>query len=110
MFKSLKFRGLLWNLKESVEPIRSEKKIKDLKKYLLGSNNIRNYTLIVLGLNSALRISDILNLTWNDIYDFEERTFRSHVYIKEKKTGKDKKFLLNNNAVFALNKLKKQLG
>ncbi|MCY6485887.1 tyrosine-type recombinase/integrase [Clostridium aestuarii] len=95
---------------ERVEPIRSEKKIKDLKKYLLGYNNIRNYTLIVLGLNSALRISDILNLTWDSVYDFEESTLRSHVYIKEKKTGKDKKFLLNNNAVFALNKLKKQLG
>ncbi|WP_442781270.1 tyrosine-type recombinase/integrase [Clostridium sp. ZS2-4] len=92
---------------ERVEPIRSEKKIKDLKKYLLGADNIRNYTLIVLGLNSALRISDILNLTWNDVYDFEERTFKTHVYIKEKKTGKDKKFLLNKNAVDALHKLKK---
>ncbi|MCY6372798.1 tyrosine-type recombinase/integrase [Clostridium ganghwense] len=94
---------------ERVEPIRSEKKIKDLKKYLLGSNNIRNYTLIVLGLNSALRISDILELKWCNIYDFEERTFKSHVYIKEKKTGKDKKFLLNKNAIDALKKLKKEL-
>ena len=33
---------------EKVEPIKSEKKIKDLKKYLLGSGSIRNYTLIVL--------------------------------------------------------------
>lgn len=95
---------------ERVEPIRSEKKIKDLKKYLLGADNVRNYTLIVLGLNSALRISDILNLTWNDVYDFEERTFKTHVYIKEKKTGKDKKFLLNKNAVDALQRLRKELG
>ncbi|AVQ47643.1 tyrosine-type recombinase/integrase [Clostridium botulinum] len=94
---------------ERVEPIRSEKKIKDLKNYLLGSNNIRNYTLIVLGLNSALRISDILNLTWNDVYDFEERIFKTHVYIKEKKTGKNKKFLLNKNALNALQKLKKEI-
>lgn len=94
---------------ERVEPIRSEKKIKDLKKYLLGADNIRNYTLIVLGLNSALRISDILELKWCDIYDFEERAFKTHVYIKEKKTGKDKKFLLNKNAIDSLKKLKKEL-
>ncbi|KYN77683.1 recombinase XerD [Clostridium sporogenes] len=94
---------------ERVEPIRSEKKIKDLKNYLLGANNIRNYTLIVLGLNSALRISDILNLTWDDVYDFEERVLKTHVYIKEKKTGKNKKFLLNKNAVNAIQKLKKEI-
>jgi hypothetical protein len=43
---------------ERVEPIRSEKKIKDLKKYRLGSGCIRNYALIVLGLNTALSVSD----------------------------------------------------
>ncbi|WP_242950597.1 hypothetical protein [Clostridium acidisoli] len=51
---------------EKVEPIRSEKKIKDLKQYLLGSKNMRNYVLIVLGLNTPLRISDM----WEDVYDF----------------------------------------
>jgi len=66
---------------ERVEPIRSEKKIKDLKNYLIGSGNIRNYTLIVLGLNTALRVSDMLALTWGDVYDFEEREFKRHVYI-----------------------------
>ncbi len=34
---------------------------------------------------------------------------RPHVYIKEKKTGKVKKFLLNKNAVGALSRLKKKL-
>lgn len=72
---------------ERVEPIRSEKKINDLKKYLLGSGSMRNYALVVLGLNTALRISDILQLTWEDVYDFEEKTFKTHVYIKEQKTG-----------------------
>ncbi|AGK99617.1 site-specific integrase [Clostridium pasteurianum] len=94
---------------ERVEPIRSEKKIKDLKKYLLGSGNMRNYALIVLGLNTALRISDILSLTWEDVYDFEEKEFKTHVYIKEQKTGKDKKFLLNKNSIDGLSKYKKKL-
>ncbi|WP_373845169.1 tyrosine-type recombinase/integrase [Clostridium sp.] len=94
---------------ERVEPIRSVKKINDLKKYLIGSGNMRNYALIVLGLNSALRISDMLSLTWEDVFDFEENQFKTHVYIKEKKTGKVKKFLLNKNAVEALSRLKKKL-
>ncbi|MFL0198714.1 tyrosine-type recombinase/integrase [Clostridium sp. WILCCON 0269] len=95
---------------ERVEPIRTVKKINDLKKYLIGSGNMRNYALIVLGLNSALRISDILSLAWGDVFDFEENQFKTHVYVKEKKTGKIKKFLLNKNAVEALLKLKKKLG
>ncbi|MBO0525219.1 site-specific integrase [Clostridium botulinum] len=94
---------------EAVEPIRSEKKIQDLKKYLLGAGSMRNYALIVLGINTALRVSDMLSLTWQDVYDFEEAEFKSHVYIKEKKTGKSKKFLLNKNAVEALRRLKKKV-
>jgi integrase len=94
---------------ERVEPIRSDKMIKDLKQYLLGSKNMRNYALIVLGLNTALRISDILSLTWDDVYDFEENNFKTHVYIIEQKTGKDKKFLLNKNDVEGLLKHKRQL-
>lgn len=95
---------------EIVEPIRSEKKIQDLKKYLLGAGSMRNYAVVILGLNTALRVSDTLSLTWNDVYDFEEDEFKSHVYIKEKKTGKEKKFLLNKNAGEALRKLKKEVG
>jgi integrase len=95
---------------ERVEPIRSVKKINDLKKYLLGSGNMRNYTLVVLGLNSALRVSDILNLKWGDVFDFEENRFKTHVYVKDKKTGKNKKFLLNQNATGAILKLKRKLG
>lgn len=95
---------------ELVEPIRSLKKIEDLKEYLLEEGNIRNYTLIVLGLNSALRISDILNLVWDDVYDFDERIFKTHVSIKEKKTSKAKKFFLNDTAKNALQGLKKEIG
>jgi len=95
---------------ERVDPIRSEKKIQDLKKYLLGSGNLRNYTLIVLGLNSALRISDILNLKWEDVYDFEERLFKTHVDLKEQKTNKDKNLFLNKNAIECLSKLRRDLG
>ncbi len=95
---------------ETVEPIRSEKKIQDLKKYLIGAGSMRNYALVVVGINTALRVSDMLSLTWGDVYDFEEMEFKSHVYIKEMKTGKHKKFLFNKNAVEALRRLKKEIG
>ena len=64
---------------ERVEPIRSEKKIKDLKNYLLGSGSMRNYALIVLGINTALRVSDMLALTWSDVFDFEEKRLTGKV-------------------------------
>lgn len=89
-----------------VEPIRIKKKIDDLKKYLIGAGNVRNYTLIVMGLNSALRISDILSLKWKDLYDFNCSIFKTYVYLIEKKNSKAKKMLLNKPIVEALTKLK----
>jgi hypothetical protein len=51
----------------------------------------------------------MLSLKWEDVYDFGENEFKSHVLIKEQKTGKAKKFLLNRNALEGLGKLRKQL-
>lgn len=95
---------------ERVEPIRSEKKINDLKRYLLGAGNVRNYTLIALGINSALRISDILSLTWKDVFNYDKNTFKTHVEIEDPKTGKSKKFLLNKSAIEALQRFRKELS
>lgn len=86
----------------SVDPIRDEKKIDALKKYLLGSGNLRNYTMVVVGLNTALRISDILDITWGMVYDFENDNFIEDVSLKEMKTKKAKKLKLNKNAMNAL--------
>lgn len=60
----------------------------------------RNYALIVLGLNSALRISDILSLHWTDIYDGSH--YRRHILVREKKTKKEKLVALNQTACEAL--------
>jgi ribosomal protein L13 len=56
--------------------------------------NSRNYCLIVMGLNTALRISDLLRLKWDNVYNFEHHEFRTHFLINEQKTGKklEKKF------------------
>ena len=45
-----------------VEPIRSRKKIAQIKNLLRGQRRYRDLFLFVVGINSALRISDLLTL------------------------------------------------
>lgn len=70
----------------ATEPIRDKKQLKALANYFLKRGQLRNYTLIVMGTSTALRISDLLQLKWTDIYDKERQTFRTHITIIEKKT------------------------
>ncbi len=72
-----------------VEPIKSKADIQKIKKIL--SKNKRNLLLFDLGINSGLRISDILAL---NVCDVKNKEF---IEIREKKTGKYKRFLLNKN-------------
>ncbi|MEA4873389.1 MAG: site-specific integrase [Synergistaceae bacterium] len=72
---------------EYVEPIRSRKQINAMKVYLR-THNMRDYLLFVLGINSGLRISDLLSLTIGDVMEVDR------VIIREKKTGKTKDFPL----------------
>ncbi len=52
--------------------------------------NVRNYALICIGLNSALRISDVLQLRWKDvIMILKMNIFLKHIIIIEKKTNKE---------------------
>jgi len=73
---------------EYVEPIRSKKQINEMKSYLK-RHNMRDYLLFVLGINSGLRISDLLSLTIGDVINADR------VVIREKKTGKIKDFPLS---------------
>ena len=57
--------------------------------------NARNYTLIIMGLNSALRISDILNLTYGDVYDYQQQEWKTHLVVTEQKTGKQNRIYMN---------------
>ena len=73
----------------TTQPIRDAKKLHDFKEYYLAEKpSPRNYTLCILGLNTALRISDILQLKWGDVYNFTEGEYYSHISIVEHKTGK----------------------
>ena len=86
----------------ATEPIRDKKQLKELAGYYLKKGQLRNYTLIVMGVYTALRISDLLKLKWSDVYDEEKQAFRTHVTIIEKKTGKTKTIALNKQILAAL--------
>lgn len=68
----------------SVEPIRNKDDIQAMKDYLKEWNE-RNYMLFLFGINSGLRISDILQLRVKDVSGWSVR-------IREKKTRKEKSF------------------
>lgn len=76
----------------TVEPIKSIKKIKAMLNYLKGKDPTgRNAMIFRLGINSAYRISDLLNLKYDDVFH-EDYRFREYIRTTEKKTKKYKQF------------------
>lgn len=73
----------------TVQPIRDIAKITLMKKALM-RQHYRNYFLFVLGINTGLRISDLLKLRVSDVAG-------THIIITEQKTGKLKRFKINND-------------
>ena len=92
---------LLYEVKimEFVQPIRDLKKIDTIKK-LLKQQNLRDYCLFVLGINSGLRISDLLKLRISDVS--EKGKIKDRIRLREKKTNKFKDFPLSNSTKSAL--------
>lgn len=75
---------------ELVQPIRDKDKIQKIKDILI-KNGYRDLLLFVVGINTGLRISDLLKLKVSDVKD------QDHIIIKEQKTGKAKRFLINGS-------------
>ncbi|MCL1820099.1 MAG: tyrosine-type recombinase/integrase, partial [Oscillospiraceae bacterium] len=86
----------------TTQPIRNKHQVRELANYYLRQGQIRNHVLIILGVHTALRISDLLRLRWDDVYDFENRRVRATINIVEKKTRKAKTIALHKDAVNAL--------
>jgi integrase len=56
-----------------VEPIRDRKKIAQIKNQLRGQRRYRDLLLFVVGINTALRISDLLVLQVEHFLDDHQR-------------------------------------
>ncbi|MCJ8015242.1 site-specific integrase [Paenibacillus sp. KQZ6P-2] len=69
-----------------VQPIRDQEVLQDIKDYLEGTN-YRNFIMFLIGIYTGFRISDILRLRIRDVSG-------SHISIREKKTGKQKRILI----------------
>ena len=80
-----------------VEPIINMKDIKSIKKLLV--DRPRDRLLFVLGINSGLRVQDLLALKISDV---RTCSIGDRVSIKEKKTGKENVFIMNKEIKTAL--------
>ena len=84
-----------------VEPIRDRKKIAQIKNLLRGQKRFRDLLLFVVGINTALRISDLLQLQVNHFLDEQGRVKR-RFWIKERKRGKRHEVVINTSIREAL--------
>ena len=89
-------------------PIRKKEEIEIMKQYYLETHSYRDYALFVLGINTALRISDLLNLKWENVYNFDSQKYLSHIIITEQKTGKQTCIVINRQCNMALEELRMQ--
>ncbi len=87
-------------------PIRTTEEIEQMKAYFLSRNKYRDYTLFVTGINTALRISDLLQLKWSDIFDSGQNVYRRHIEVHEQKTNKHAEIALNESCIRSLKLLR----
>lgn len=96
-----------------VDPIRDMADIRKVKLYLqskvdaaAGSryekNYARNKMLFICAINWGLRVSDLLSITWDYVFEDDMKTFRVHKGKIEKKTGKKRQLYFNNNVQNAI--------
>ena len=89
---------------KEVQPIRDTKKIDAMKSIMKGESNYRDLLLFVLGINTGLRISDILALKWCSFINGGGRLLKSgdQLNVVEIKTKKIKNFMINKSVAEAL--------
>ena len=84
------------------QPIRDPELVQAFLSYYGNIGQYRNNLLLNLGVYTALRISDILKLNTNDVYEFDKRRVRDYITVKEQKTGKVKSIALHPGVINAL--------
>jgi len=87
----------------TTQPIKDLEQLIALKNFYLEKEpNLRNYALICTGINTALRIQDLLSLKWGQVYCFEDGLYRTHLILRESKTGKEACIALNDSVKSSL--------
>jgi len=79
-----------------VEPIRDRKKIAQIKNLLRGEGRFRDLLLFTVGINTALRVSDLLRLQVGHFID-DRQVIKKRFRIKEQKRGKRHEVFINSN-------------
>ena len=90
-----------------VQPIKDREKLEDLKEELK-KNGTRDYMLFYTGINSGMRVSDIVTLTKDDVRN-SDSSMKQHITVIEKKTGKQKRFPLCNGLLTEVEKYTKNM-
>lgn len=94
----------------TTQPIRSLNEIQRLKDYYLKKEEYRNYLLVSVCLNTALRICDVLKLKWENILNMDTKDVKNHLLITETKTGKVTKIKLNQSIKSAVSLYIEKVG
>uniref|UniRef100_UPI00402AF1AB tyrosine-type recombinase/integrase n=1 Tax=Bacillus sp. DX2.2 TaxID=3073452 RepID=UPI00402AF1AB len=80
-----------------VQPIRSKEQIEDMKWALKRHCSERDYILFIIGINTGLRVSDLLNLETNMILKLKRKR-RKELKVTEGKTKKER--IINLTSIF----------
>ncbi|RUL50920.1 tyrosine-type recombinase/integrase [Lysinibacillus antri] len=90
-----------------VSPIKRPKDLKKIYSYLKGEN-LRNFTVFVVGVNVLLRAGDLLSLKWSDVLD-EDQDIKKKIMMTEEKTDKRREVRFNEDARSALELYKQSI-
>ena len=76
-------------MRQIVLPIKDDEVLKQVQDTLLNhfKSGRRNYTIFQVGKATLLRVSDVLRLKQEDVFD-DYGAIKQHAFIKDKKTGK----------------------
>lgn len=86
-----------------VEPIRDRKKISQIKNQLEGAKRYRDLLLFIMGINTALRISDLLQLRVGAFFE-ADGSICNQASIREEKRDKRNVIVVNASTREALDK------
>lgn len=91
----------------TVEPIRDMELVYDISDFLRLKSE-RNYVLFMFGINTGLRISDILKFRVRDVRD-KNNKIRDYFYLREQKTTKEKRMKIHSDLKIILEEYVKDM-